>query len=58
MTNEELLKLINDTKIALQLLEQRVKNLEDGSFGTGIYLDGCSESVVEYLNTKTEKAGE
>lgn len=58
MTNEELLNLLNETKIELQLLEQRVKDLEDGSFGTGIYLDGCSESVVEYINTKTEKAGE
>lgn len=55
---EELKKEITLLKLQIQQLEQRVKDLEDGNFGTGIYFDGCSESDVEYITGKNKKAGE
>lgn len=58
MELEKLLKEIQEIKLQMQNLEQRVLDLEQGNFGTGIYLDGCSEGDVEYITNKTKKAGE
>lgn len=37
-----------------QLLEDRIKALEEGEKNTGVYLEGAPEYVVDYV-TKTEK---
>lgn len=55
---DELQKIINELRLQLQQVEARVTDLEEGNFGTGIYLDGCSESDAEYIKDKTKKAGE
>lgn len=48
---------INELLLQVQSLEQRVKDLEEGSFGTGVYLDGCTETDMKYIKD-TKKAGE
>lgn len=59
MDEKEIQKIFNELKLQLQLLEQRVTDLEQGSFGTGIYLDGCTEQDQEYISGgKFKKAGE
>lgn len=57
MKPEELERIINELKLQIQQLEERVKDLEDGSFGTGVYLEGCSESTIDYLSKKDKKEG-
>lgn len=54
---------IRELKLRVQELEDRVKKLEDGEFGTGIYLDGCTEADKAYITGTVEpsldkKAGE
>lgn len=61
--NEEHLKKLEDrvTKLELfaQTLEERISNLENGEFGTGVYLEGCSEADAEYIKSiKENKVGE
>lgn len=42
-----------------QALEARVKDLEDGSSASGVYLDGCPDYAREYISTSNkEKDGE
>lgn len=55
MTLEELNKKVNELTLVIQTLEEKVKDLEDGNFGTGIYLEGCAEADAEYISTKPEK---
>lgn len=56
---EDTKRILNELKLQIQQLEQRVKDLEDGSFGTGVYLDGCTEADQIYISGKNpEKAGE
>ena len=52
MTLEELNKKLNELTLIVQTLEERIKDLEDGNFGTGIYLEGCAEADAEYISTK------
>lgn len=54
---EELKQKINELLLQVQSLEQRVKDLEEGSFGTGVYLDGCTETDMKYIKD-VKKAGE
>ena len=59
MKSEELkdvYKTLDELKLKVQLLESELKELKDGSFGTGIYLDGCSEATKDYISQI--KAGE
>lgn len=49
---------VRELLLRLQVLEDRVEKLEKGEFGTGIYLDGCSEATVEYIKSSEQKAGE
>lgn len=51
-------KMIKELTLQIQMLEQRIADLEEGNFGTGIYLDGCSESDAEFILGKTKKVGE
>lgn len=59
MKSEELkdvYKTLDELKLKVQLLESELQELKDGSFGTGIYLDGCSEATKDYISQT--KAGE
>lgn len=66
MSNEELVKLVKDLiakvdalVLEKQELESRVYDLETGSVGTGVYLDGCPDYAKEYISQKnTKKDGE
>ena len=56
---EALLERVQKLELTLQTIEQRLTDLENGEFGTGIYLDGCSEADAEYIIGKQiKKAGE
>lgn len=53
MKSEELkdvYKALDELKLKVQLLESELQELKDGSFGTGIYLDGCSEATKDYIS--------
>ena len=41
-----------------QLLEDRIKKLEDGEKNTGVYLEGAPEYVKEYVTKEEKKEGE
>lgn len=46
---------LTELTLKIQELEQRVTDLENGEFGTGIYLDGCTEADAEYISGKPYK---
>lgn len=48
-------KQISELVLSVQTLEQRVVDLENGSFGTGVYLDGCNESDAEFIRPNQDK---
>ena len=56
---EEKLKEFEDKiqKLVLftQSLEQRIADLENGEFGTGIYLEGCNDADKDYIKPKEDK---
>ena len=56
MANEEILKLVKELQLKIQTLEDRITKLEIGDFGSGIYLDGCTEAAKDYISSK-EKEG-
>jgi hypothetical protein len=59
--NEEYTRLeqmIRELCLKIQQLEERINSLENGEFGTGIYLDGCSEGDVSYIINSNKKVGE
>lgn len=47
-------KKLNELVLRVQQLEQRVADLENGEFGTGIYLDGCTEADADYISGKND----
>lgn len=49
---------IRELILKLQQLEDRLSSLENGEFGTGIYLDGCSEGDKKYIAEISKKVGE
>ena len=49
---------IRELNLKIQQLEDRLSNLENGEFGTGIYLDGCSEGDKKYIAEISKKVGE
>jgi hypothetical protein len=51
-------QLVRELTLKLQQVEQRVSDLENGEFGTGIYLEGCSEGDVKYILNSDKKVGE
>ena len=57
---EELEKKLTQMILTIQLLEDRISKLENGEHNTGIYVDGCSELVRNYLSesSKEKKEGE
>ena len=46
-------KILQELILRVQQLEQRVADLEKGEFGTGIYLDGCTEADAAYISGKS-----
>lgn len=60
MKVEELAQKINELTLKVQQLEEELSDLKNSEFGTGIYLDGCSDAVKEYISGKPvgQKAGE
>lgn len=46
---------IKTQTLQVQQLEDRIKSLEEGSMGTGIYLDGCPEYARDYINKKGDE---
>ncbi len=48
-------KQISELTLSLQTLEQRVSDLENGSFGTGVYLEGCNDSDAEFIRPSQDK---
>ena len=51
-------KKMNELILKVQQLEQRVADLENGEFGTGIYLDGCTKADAEYISGKYDNIKE
>ena len=49
---EDMESKLKTLTLQVQTLEDKVKNLEEGSLGTGIYLDGCPEYARDYINRK------
>lgn len=49
---------IRELNLKIQQLEDRLSSLENGEFGTGIYLDGCSEGDKKYIAEISKKVGE
>lgn len=49
---------IRGLNLKIQQLEDRLSTLENGEFGTGIYLDGCSEGDKKYIAEISKKVGE
>lgn len=49
---------IRELNLKIQQLEDRLSNLENSEFGTGIYLDGCSEGDKKYIAEISKKVGE
>lgn len=48
---------IRELNLKIQQLEDRLSSLENGEFGTGIYLDGCSEGDKKYIAEISKKVG-
>ena len=51
----KLLEEIATLKALVQALEERIKAIEEGSIGTGVYLDGCPEYAQEYIISNVNK---
>lgn len=47
-------KLVEMT-LKIQELEKRISDLENGEFGSGVYLEGCTEADAEYILGKPIK---
>lgn len=62
MTDKELEEIkarIDRIELICQELGNRVDKLEKGEYGTGVYLEGCTEADAEYIIGKSiEKEGE
>lgn len=52
MDTKEILEKLQNLILQVQSLETRVEDLEKGEFGTGVYLDGCTEADKEYISKR------
>ena len=55
---DELEKFKAEYVLRVQELEKEVKELREGSLGTGVYLEGCPDFAVDYINENKKKDGE
>jgi len=46
---------VSKIELICQDLGNRVDKLENGEYGTGVYLDGCNEADIEYITDKSVK---
>lgn len=56
--SEDIKKLqeeIDKLKLLCDSLSERVRNIEEGSIGTGVYLDGCPEYATEFIKDSIKK---
>ena len=51
---EKLTEKVDKITLTLNDLEKRIHDLETGSLGTGVYLDGAPDYVKEYINKEGE----
>lgn len=51
---KELEKKVDKLNLIINDLEKRLKNLETGSLGTGVYLDGTPDYVKDYITKEGE----
>lgn len=52
---QDLIEKLDKLTLRVNELEQEVKNLKEGSLGTGVYLDGTPDYVKDYINKEGEK---
>ena len=52
---ETLEQKLAELTLKVQELEQRIVDLENGEFGTGVYLEGCTEADAGYISGKPMK---
>lgn len=50
----ELIEKVDKLSLTINELEKRIHDLETGSLGTGVYLDGSPDYVKEYINREGE----
>lgn len=55
---DELEKFKAEYVLKFQELEKEVKDLREGSLGTGVYFDGCPDFAVDYIKENKTKDGE
>ena len=62
---KELMKKVDELEmfkaeylLKFQELEKKVEELESGSLGTGVYLEGCPDFATEYIKSENKKDGE
>lgn len=53
--DESLEEKVDKLILKINELEKRIHDLETGSLGTGIYLDGAPEYVRDYINKEGEE---
>ena len=51
---KELTEKVDKLTLTVNELEKRIHDLETGSLGTGVYLDGTPDYVKEYINKDGE----
>lgn len=51
---KEIIEKVDKIVLTLNSLEERIHNLETGSLGTGVYLDGAPDYVKDYINKEGE----
>lgn len=61
--NDKMSKMLEDIsffKIKIEELEKEIKMLKDDKVETGVYLDGCPDYAIAYINgkDKNKKEGE
>ena len=52
---EELSNKVTELILTVQTLEQRISDLENGEYNTGIFVDGCPDAVKTYLDKSNKK---
>lgn len=52
---KDLIETLDKLTLRLNDLEKRIEDLEKGSLGTGVYLDGSPDYVKDYINKEGEK---
>lgn len=58
MDNSKLMEEVSALKLAVQELTIRVEAIENGERGNGVFLDGTSDLIAEYIKTASKKEGE